>query len=132
MRNGDRVNLSLIQDRLAVCQLAAEAAIPAWAGGKGHFCSVTRTKEELSIVCPAEVVPQEVKQEAGWRAFKIDGPLDFGLTGILASIADPLAAAGVSIFVVSTYNTDYVLVKDAQVAAAVQVFQASGHSVRIE
>jgi hypothetical protein len=124
------MNLTLAPDRLAVCQLAPDVPLPAWADGKGNFHSISRTSEELSVVCPEEVVPREVKQDAGWRAFKIDGPLDFGLTGILASIADPLAAAGVSIFVVSTYNTDYVLVKDVNADQAVKALQAAGHTVK--
>lgn len=100
--------------------------------GKDTFCSITRTNEELSIVCAENVVPQEVKQVTGWRAFKVEGPLDFALTGILASIADPLAKAGISIFALSTYHTDYVLVQDAKAAEAVKVLQAAGHTVRID
>ena len=90
------MNLSLQKDRLAVCQLASDAAIPVWVAGKAAFSSLSRTSEELSIVCPESVVPADVKAEAGWRVFKVDGPLDFALTGILASIAAPLAQAGVS------------------------------------
>ena len=126
------MNLSLTQNRLTVCQLVPDAPIPDWASGKGVFCSISRTSEELSIVCPENVVPKDVKQEAGWRMFKVNGPLDFALTGILASIASPLAKAGVSIFALSTYNTDYVLMKDAKIAEAVKVLQAAGHTVRIE
>jgi len=126
------MNLSLQKDRLAVCQLASDAAIPVWAAGKAAFSSISRTSEELSIVCPESVVPADVKAEAGWRVFKVDGPLDFALTGILASIAAPLAQAGVSIFALSTYHTDYVLVKDRKVDAAVKALQAAGHNVRIE
>lgn len=125
------MNLSLQPDRLAVCQLAPEAPVPAWAAAKAAFCSITRTGEELSIVCPENLVPADVKQEAGWRALKADGPLDFDLTGILASVAGPLAQAGVSLFALSTYNTDYVLVKDNQVTLAVKALQAAGHAVKI-
>ena len=113
------MKLSLKQGPLAVCQLAADAPVPAWATTRGAFTSLSRTREELSIVCPEGVVPRGVKQEKGWRMFQVDGPLDFALTGVLASLAAPLAKAGVGIFVLSTYNTDYVLVKDAQVAEAV-------------
>lgn len=126
------MNLSLSLDRLAVCQLAPDKPIPAWAAGKVSFCSITRTSEELSIVCPESLVPAGVKQETGWRALKVDGPLDFALTGILASVAGPLAQAGVSIFALSTYNTDYVLVKDSQVTEAVRALQAAGHTVKID
>jgi hypothetical protein len=125
------VILSLPPDRLAVCQLAPEAPIPAWAATTG-FSSITRTRDELSIVCPEVVVPKGVKQEAGWRMLKVEGPLDFTLTGVLASIASPLAQAGISIFPLSTFNTDYVLVKDADVTEAVQALQAAGHTVTID
>jgi len=124
------VNLSLTQDRLVICQLAPDAAIPAWASGKDIFCSMSRTREELSIVCPEGIAPREVKQEAGWRMLKVEGPLDFALTGILASLAAPLAKAGISIFAISTYNTDYVLVKDTKVTEAVKALQAAGHTVK--
>jgi hypothetical protein len=126
------VNLSLTPDLLAICQLAPDAPIPNWALGKGTFCSITRTNEELSIVCPEGSAPKEVIQEAGWRSFKVEGPLDFGLTGVLASIAGPLAQASISIFALSTYHTDYVLVKNLQVARAAKTLQAAGHTVRID
>jgi len=96
------------------------------------FFSVTRTHEELSIVCPESVIPVDVKQESGWRMLKVEGPLEFGLTGVLASIATPLAQAGISIFSIATFNTDYVLVKDALVAEAVKALHAAGHTVRLD
>lgn len=126
------LNLALKKERLAVCQLAPDAAIPAWVSGIDAFCSLTRTSEELSIVCAENLVPKGVKQEAGWRVFQVEGSLDFALTGVLASIATPLAEAGISLFAVSTYNTDYVLVKDAKIAEAVKVLQAAGHTVKTD
>ena len=126
------MNLSLSKERLAVCQLSADAPIPFWAAGLGSFGSITRTSEELSIVCAEGIVPVGVKQESGWRMFKVEGPLDFGLTGVLAAVAAPLAQAGISIFSIATFNTDYVLVKDAKVAETVKALQAAGHTVRIE
>jgi len=125
------VDLALTQHRLVICQLAPDAPIPAWVSERNTFSSITRTSEELSIVCLECVVPKGVKQEAGWRAFKVEGPLDFALTGILASVAAPLAQAGISIFAISTYNTDYLLVKDAKVTEAVKALQAAGHSAMI-
>ncbi len=77
-------------------------------------------------------MPKDVKQEAGWRALKVEGPLDFTLTGVLASVANPLAKVGISIFTLSTFNTDYVLVKDNQVAAAVKALYAAGHTVKLD
>jgi hypothetical protein len=125
------MQLSLTTDRLAVCQLPPHIPVPAWALGQAAFCSITRTSEELSIVCPEGIVPGDVKREEGWRAFKVEGPLDFALTGVLASLATPLAQAGISLFALSTYNTDYILVKDAKVAGATKVLQSAGHTVRV-
>ena len=101
--------------------------LPEWA--TTAFSSVTRTASELSIVCPEERVPPELPAERGRRAFVVRGPLDFSLTGVLASIASPLAAAGVSIFALSTYDTDYVLVREGQLEAAVALLAAAGHDV---
>lgn len=126
------MNLSLTPDRLTVCQLPPDAAIPAWTATARGLVSLTRTTNELSIVCAEGLAPSDVKQETGWRAFKIKGPLDFGLTGILASVLDPLAKAGISIFAISTYNTDYILVKADKVEAATAALRAAGHSVSIE
>lgn len=124
------MNLVLMRDRLTVCQLPPDAALPAWAAGVTDFASITRTTEELSIVCREGIVPAGVKQEPGWRAFKVEGPLDFSLTGILASLLDPLAKAGISTFAVATFNTDYVLVQEAKAEAARAALQSAGHAVR--
>lgn len=126
------MTLRLTNDRLCVCQLPKDALLPVWAANAPGFCAITRTEEELSIVCAASVVPAGVRQEPGWRAFKVDGPLDFALTGILASLAGPLAKAGVSIYALSTYNTDYVLVKESQLDEAIDALRAVGHTVRAE
>jgi hypothetical protein len=118
------LNLSLLPEPLAVCRLAPDAAIPGWAlapgaaGAPVTLVSLTRTPEELSIVCPQDRLPPGVRAERGFRAFKVAGPLDFSLTGVLSTLLAPLAAAGVSVFAVSTYDTDYILVKDKQLAAA--------------
>jgi len=104
------VKLSALAPTFAVCRLDAKALIPEWAT-RGIFFSVSRTDEELSIVCEEALVPDGIRCEKNWRALKVAGPLDFALTGILASIANPLAAAGISLFAVSTFDTDYVLVK---------------------
>jgi uncharacterized protein len=95
----------------------------------GVFFSITRTADELSVVCAERDAPKDAKVEGGWRAMKVEGTLDFSLTGVLASISAPLADAGVSIFVVSTYETDYVLVKEASLMKAVPALEAAGHSV---
>jgi hypothetical protein len=102
--------------------------LPAWAT-RGALWSVTRSGAELSIVCDASGVPPGVRARAPWRALMIQGPLALDLTGVLASVASPLAAAGVSLFAVSTYDTDYVLVPAADVERAVVVLQQAGHQI---
>ena len=85
--------------------------------------------DELSIVCPQGQLPEYKEAELGWRALKVAGPLDFSLTGVLADLANPLAKAGSSIFALSTYNTDYLLVKEDKLEQAVSTLEASGHEV---
>jgi hypothetical protein len=120
--------LSLLPDTLAVCRLAPDAEVPAWAW-TGEPASVTRTRDELSIVCRADAVPQGIRSETGWRCLKVEGPLDFALTGILAALTAPLAAAGITLFAVSTYDTDYLLVKAENLDRAVEVLRGAGHRV---
>ncbi len=112
---------------LAVCRLAPDAPRPTWA--RGPFVSVTRTPSELSLVCAAEAVPADVRAERGWRAFVLGDSLDFELVGVLKRLLDPLADAGVSVFAISTYDTDYVLVR--QVEAAVDALESAGIDVLI-
>lgn len=123
------MKLTLLPDRLAVCRLAPDGEPPAWALMGGGFRSLTRTASELSVVCARDAVPEGVACEAGWRIFEVAGPLDFGLTGVLLSIAMPLAEAGISIFAVSTYDTDYVMVREGDVERAVRALEAAGHEV---
>jgi uncharacterized protein len=127
--DGKRVSdLRLLPHRFAVCRLAADAAVPAWATG-GLFTSITRTPDELSVVCAEGLAPEGTRCEGGWRIFQVAGPLDFSLTGVLAAIATPLAQAGVSIFAISTFDTDYVMVKEENLAKAVEALRAAGHGV---
>lgn len=121
-----------MRGRLAVCRLDAGAPIPDWVSRAGGFLSITRTRDELSIVCAEAAVYGGVKCEPGWRSFEIEGPFDYDLTGILLSVLQPLDAAGVSILAISTHDTDYVLVKEATVETALRALQVAGHSVVIE
>jgi hypothetical protein len=123
------LTLTLLPDTFAVCQLAPTAPIPAWADA-GHFTAITRTADELSIVCRQEHIPDDITAERGWRCLKVAGPLDFALTGILAALAAPLAQAGISIFALSTYATDYLLVKEASIAQAMTVLRDAGWIVQ--
>lgn len=121
----DPPRLLLLQDRPAVCRMDPHAELPDWAPGASIF-SLTRTPDELSIVCPEESVPADVTNEDRGRALKLEGPLDFSEVGILASVATPLAEAGVSIFTVSTYDTDYVLLKGERLESAVSACENKG------
>ena len=93
------------------------------------FCSVTRTEDEISVVVPEEVVPATWQTERGWRCLKVHGPLDFSLIGVLASLTVPLADAGISVFALSTYDTDYLLVRAADLDKAKGVLTACGHAI---
>jgi uncharacterized protein len=128
-RRRARLPLELLPDTLAICRLPAEAALPAWASSPGPFLTVSRTREELSITVLQRVVPQGVRCERDYRALRVRGPLSPNLVGILLSIAEPLAEAGLSIFAISTYDTDYVLLKARDVAAGVDALRKAGHQV---
>lgn len=123
-----KLSLSVLRDRYAICRLNPEDKTPAWAE-RGEFWSVTRTGEEMSVVCAEVGIPETVKSDKGWRCLKVHGPLDFSLTGILVSLARPMAEAGISIFALSTYDTDYILVKEEQLDRALAVLTENGHKV---
>jgi hypothetical protein len=127
-RTRAKLALELLPERYAVVRLGADAALPAWLRDDG-FRNVSWTADELSIVCEESQPPADAHAERGWRCLKLRGPFDFALTGILLSVLEPLAAADVGIFAVSTFDTDYVLVKEAQLQAAVDALVASGHHV---
>ena len=124
-----RLSLELLPDTVAICRLDPDAPIPSWALQPSRFLTVSRTPEELSITTLQDAVPPGVPCERGYRAVRLRGPLPFHLVGILAAIADPLAAAGLSIFAISTYDTDYVLVKAPELETALAVLQRAGHRI---
>jgi hypothetical protein len=124
-----KLTLSILPGRFAVCRLSEEEKIPAWANA-GEFFSITRTAAELSIVCQQSTLPREVKAERDWRCLKVEGPLDFSLTGIFASLAAPLATAQISLFAISTFDTDYLLVKQTSLEAAIEALRAVGHQIK--
>ncbi len=120
--------LTILPERLAICRLPPEEALPE-RPPHARFWSVTHTEEELSIVLPEEYSPAGSRAETGWRGLKVEGPLDFDTPGILASLALPLAKAGISIFALSTYDTDYILVPEGNLEQAKEVLRAEGHTV---
>jgi len=122
------LTLTILPDRYAICRLDATAEVPAWSN-TGPLVSVSRTPDELSIVCLEANVPSGITFAPGWRILKCEGPLDYALSGIMASLAEPLADAGVPIFPVATYETDYILVKEQHLEAAINALTGYGHAV---
>jgi hypothetical protein len=125
MSTGQR--LRVLSGRFAVCRLAADAEIPAGLAS-GALLSITRTANELSIVCDERSAPPAARIERGWACLMVEGPLAFNAVGVLASITGPLAAAGVSIFSLSTFDTDYVLVSHEHLPRAIDALRAAGHA----
>jgi uncharacterized protein len=121
-----RLKFRVLGELLAVCRLAANADIPEWVQSKSFQC-VTRTTDELSIVCTENNLPEDVIAERGWMALKLEGPFPFSLTGVLASFLQPLAQARIPIFAVSTFDTDYVLIKQQDLERAIAALCAAGH-----
>ena len=114
-----------------IIRFRADEQIPAWALEQNGFCSITRTEGELSVLCKTEVIQGEPSnREDNWKCLEVNGPLDFSLTGVLSSIASPLAEEGISIFAVSTYDTDYILVKAGKLTQAKAVLRRAKFQVR--
>ena len=122
------LNIHILPGLFAICRLPAEAPSPEWAQSD-ELLAFTRTRDEFSIVCAEEQIPANVTAERGWRTLKVAGPLDFSLVGVLASLVVPLADAGVSIFALSTYDTDYILVKESDLESSRQALEHAGHKV---
>lgn len=120
--------LNTIPETLTICRLAPDADAPSWAMA-GPFWSITRTPDELSIVAAKECVPAGVRAEGAWRALKLAGPIPLSAVGILASIAEPLARAGINLFAISTFDTDYVFVAADLLEAARLALSDAGHII---
>jgi hypothetical protein len=123
-----QLTLTLLNGRFAICQLRPDAVFPSWVKGS-EVWSLTRTPDEMTVVCAEEVIPPGVDCNTGWRCFRLDGTFDLMLSGVLALITDPLATAGVSVFVLSSYGTDYVLVRSAQLSIATAALTTAGHTM---
>ena len=122
--------LVVLPGEFAVWRLSADAPLPSIASGR--FLSMTRTDDELSVVSASTEVPAGATAETGWRCLRVEGPLSFDLTGIVAGLSAPLAREGIPIFVVSTYDTDYLLVKVADLDKACSTLRGEGHTVSDE
>jgi hypothetical protein len=120
--------LSTLDGFFAICKLNPQTKIPNWAL-KGEFYSITRTSEELSILCPQKIIPDEITSVGRWRGLKIEGPFQFTEIGILNSITAPLASVKISLLSISTFDTDYVFIQDDQFEDALLILAANGHEV---
>ncbi|HSB72891.1 MAG TPA: ACT domain-containing protein [Candidatus Methylomirabilis sp.] len=124
-----RLMLSVLKGTFAVCRLESDDPIPAWALA-GGFVSITRTGEELSIVAPQADVPDGTKCVRGWSCLKLEGSFDLSSIGVLASVMGPLAQEGISVLALSTFETDYLLVKGEDLEQAIRVLSEAGYPVR--
>jgi hypothetical protein len=124
----NKVVLNLIEGTFGVCKLREIDEVPEWAKND-KFVSVTRTNEELSIVCSEEDIPQDITAELHWKILKIEGILDFSLIGIIAKISSILTEKGISIFVISTFNTDYILIKDENINKSICALEEEGYII---
>ena len=120
--------LSLLPERFAISRLAPRAAVPAWAT-QGSFSSITRTGEELSIVTEHSLVPPEVQPQSSYRVLKVHGPFVLTEIGVLSALASALAEAGLSLFAISTFDTDYLLVASETISAAITALESRGHKI---
>jgi len=116
----------VLEERYCVAKLPSDAPIPG-PPDKATFWSLTIADEEISVVCPESEAPPGAEVERNWRCLKVQGPLEFSLKGVLVSLLAPLAEANVAVFATSTYDTDYILVKQYHLASALQALEAAGH-----
>ncbi len=124
----DSLILLPVDGTFAICRLEPSTPIPSWAT-TGDFSSITRTAEELSIVCRQDAVPEGTQCERGWRCVRVAGTLPFSAVGILVALTAPLAEAGISVFALATFDTDYLLVKAQDLERSVDVWRRQGHTV---
>ena len=121
------MKLEFVDGLFSVCKLSADAPHPDWV--RGAFVSISRSDQELSIVADADCVPDGIEREDGWRCIRVAGKLDFGLVGLLSELCGVLAEAEISVFAVSTFDTDYLLVKDMNVTQACEALMIAGHDI---
>lgn len=126
----NNLTFTLLKEIVGVCRLEPNSKIPDWINNECFF-SITKTYNELSIVCDENKIPLEVKCEREWRILKVEGQLDFSLIGILSKISTILANAGISIFAISTFDTDYILVKEKDLDKAVEALSKQSYVINI-
>ena len=124
--NRHKLRFSRVPGGFALCRLAADNPVPGWAL-RGAFFSATGSPDEVSIICPIDQVPAEIRQPTQWACFKLEGPFPFSETGILLSFVQPLSDRAIPILAVSTFDTDYVLVQEAWVERALEALRDAGH-----
>jgi uncharacterized protein len=122
------LDITIMPSRFAICQLRKDEPLPAWVF-QSSFYSVSKTADELSVVCEEHLVRGEVKKSTGWRLLKINAVLDLSLTGITAQFSTTLAKAGVNLSVIATYNTDYILVEEVKLETAIEALRGAGFVV---
>lgn len=122
------MQLYALDELYAIVRLEPDAEVPVWARN-GHFWSITRSDAELSVVCPQDDVPPDASAERGWCALEVAGPLDFSLTGVVSSLVAPLAEEEIPIFLISTFETDYLLIREPDLPRSVEALTSAGHSV---
>lgn len=123
-----QLDIDILAGLYAICRLAPDAPIPPWARG-AEFTAIACTPEEVSVVCAEERVPPGVRVSTGWRVLTLRGPFALTAVGVLAAVAQPLATARVSIMAIATFDTDYVLVREDQLASAIAALEMAGHKV---
>lgn len=119
----------MLDSEFSVCRFDRNAILPVDLFVSGNFTSITKTQDEISIVVESARIPQGDYVESGWRMLQIEGPLSFDMIGVLSSISAPLTEAKISVFVISTYDTDYILVKESNLDLARTVLQSAGFSI---
>ena len=124
-----KLRLGVTRDKVSVCRLPADSPIPMWAF-ESDFFSITKTPDELSIVCSEKIIPEDIQKESNYRVIKVEGPLDFSLVGILAEISTRLAQRDISLFAISSYDTDYILVKESKLEDAILALTDAGHDIK--
>lgn len=123
------ITLKRLGGSYGIARLDPTSPIPVWADGEGYV-SITRSDDELSIVCLSQRIPEDVRRDTGWRCLKFQGPFAFDQAGILLAVIAPLSRNGIGVFVVSTFDTDHLLLQEADTARAEQLLAEAGHTLK--